>query len=247
MGRSTPVQVGDTVYPSKSAVTKTCQKILNGYTYQGTIIEKDAQFLDQLLMRHPRADEKRGCGVRRFYVSPDGFKGRCFRVERIDGSDIDFSFITCINGKPRTLKSSLAEACRQAILPQIFEFRDRVMLAFNVRGYVKCSISGQQIWDSQAIHIDHYPVSFASIFELFLTSLEIRGESPSESWVTSDERGTRTIFATTVKAQTIKAEFEVFHMTHIRRTNGLKVTEMTAHLRASNVGSKRVKGDVTYV
>lgn len=46
----------------------------------------------QALQRHPKAESKVGCGVKAIFVQRDRFGSFCFHLQRVDGSEEDFSY-----------------------------------------------------------------------------------------------------------------------------------------------------------
>ena len=49
---------------------------------------------------HPKANSKIGCGVKSIFVQEDQYGTFCFHVERVDGSEEDFSYRKCFNMAP---------------------------------------------------------------------------------------------------------------------------------------------------
>lgn len=103
-----PVDVAGEHFPTKAAAIARCQEIL--YSYPGESGSGAGQpqevtdpahitFLTELLKRHPEADAKIGPGLQGFkvQVNPEGTGNtRCFYAVRTDGSQVDFSFRSCL-------------------------------------------------------------------------------------------------------------------------------------------------------
>src|SRR5438132_1107626 len=89
-----------------------CREILRATPKGGEIQGVAACFLFDVLLRHPKANEKVGIGVRRFFRSGSGFW-----LERTDGTKTDFSFLKCLGS--RTHRAEVLSAMRAAIEGQV--------------------------------------------------------------------------------------------------------------------------------
>jgi hypothetical protein len=115
---------------------------------------------------HPRAADKIGPGIADLVIREGYGRNREFHVIRIDGSEIDFSYLKAL--APQTAASARAEllaALRQEIARQIVEFkRDRLE-----RDPV-CAVSGVPLTPETA-HADHTPPwTFAALAGAWLES-----------------------------------------------------------------------------
>src|ERR1700730_18602813 len=81
--------------------------------------EPDATYMLSLLERHPDALQKFGTGIKRFFKKRTTEDTNCFWLERAHGSPTDFSYISCVNAKGKSLCQEFAKACRQAVQPQL--------------------------------------------------------------------------------------------------------------------------------
>ena len=59
------------------------------------------EFMRQVLMLHPRAAGKIGCGLAGIRVIASKYGNRCFEVVRTDGSTEPFSVSTCLGKKKK--------------------------------------------------------------------------------------------------------------------------------------------------
>jgi len=96
MGKAKPLTVGTQVFAKQEDALLFCKIMLAKYRPDEWVSEFDAQFLTELLKRHPDADDKIGNGVHHFEVMRADFNTKCFAVVRRDGSRVDFSYIVCI-------------------------------------------------------------------------------------------------------------------------------------------------------
>lgn len=128
---------------TKKAMTERCRKILHNQT---EVTGEDFDFIMQILNRHTEADRKIGCGVKRIWTdqNPVYTHTKCFYLERFDGTTTDFSFTHCVSPK-----DDFKSACRNAIHPQIREFRKLNNM-------------------SRDRHADHHPESFDSLLSRFV-------------------------------------------------------------------------------
>jgi hypothetical protein len=159
MGKRIKIQIGNRVFETAKAAEDACRAVL----YGDVSAPESQAFLADLLERHPERDQKVGVGISHFFDGPDGFGGRCFRLRRIDGSQTDFSFKSCL--KPPTSEQEAVAGFRTAIQPQIRDFRDR---EFYGRDEVRCALTMEPIPRSRA-HIDHEPPqTFRALLDAFL-------------------------------------------------------------------------------
>lgn len=158
MRRSQPVFVGARCFPTKEAAADHFRKIL----HRGVIdAEADADLRD-LLENHAERDLKVGCGIRGFFIGPNGWGKSCFWIDRLDGTRTDFSFLACIT--PATPQTKAKRGFREAIRPQIQEFK---LKAYTSRSVVPCAITGVMVPRVEA-HVDHRPpATFSLLLETF--------------------------------------------------------------------------------
>lgn len=174
---------------TKHDVVSRARRILHS-TPPGKALEPgDFQFMLELLLRHPRAEEKIGVGVRAIRIEPDGiWGGVMFVAERLDGSVTDFSYRKCLRAPTRY--GEVSAACRQAVAEDVIAFkREYFARHADEAGQVTCPLTGKLLGWLEA-HVDHAPPwPFRRIVESFFGSLplsldEVRivegglGESP---------------------------------------------------------------------
>ena len=85
-------------HPFKSA----CQAILSKHAdrLSHASLRGSRSFLDRsefdtvydVLQHHPNASTKIGCGIQAMFVQRDRFGSFCFHLQRVDGSEEDFSY-----------------------------------------------------------------------------------------------------------------------------------------------------------
>lgn len=121
-------QLGNKSFRSKAECQKHIKSILHKYQPAVVIPTPDHDDLMQLLLLHPKRDEKIGPGVDHFTVG-ETWSGRCFMLVRVGrGGSVDFSYLKCFenNGAPPTrgsMQSEVNKAMRWAIQDQVDRFK----------------------------------------------------------------------------------------------------------------------------
>lgn len=137
---------------------------------------EDQQFLESLFRRHPDADLKFGDGVVSIEVRSNKAmygKSRGFWIQRADGSCIDISWTTCIDGSIRNSRRDFYSAARAEIAQQRQHFRDSYFLG---KVQVECPLTGQRITRSKC-HVDHVaPKTFQALADQWLAENNLRPE-----------------------------------------------------------------------
>lgn len=178
--------------PSKEDI----RTMLYVYEIGTTVSASDTATLSELLLSHPRAEEKIGSGVVGFTVEEGGYGTRCFFVHRTDCTRVDFSYLSCFRKKQPDLFS---KAARKSIEPSVALFRDTLPASF------ECPILHIPIMRRTA-HIDHAPPNtFRRIVQLFIEEFGVRIEN-----VRYDRTGIGVIFLDTDLADW----FRDFHDEH---------------------------------
>ena len=117
----------------------------------GKISDEDQALLRGLVKHHPEAELKIGVGISHFEIRPSArFKQNTFFLVRTDGSAADFSYRSCING-PASRRQQVLSAMRDAIVPQILDFKSRTLTPD-----ARCSLTGAPL-NEQTVHVDHDP------------------------------------------------------------------------------------------
>jgi hypothetical protein len=228
-----PVIIGEgdseKAFSSKKEATEFFREMLARYRNNQTIGEADEQMLLGLLERHPEAVMKIGCGVKRFFRAGTGMGTDCFWLERTDGNTTDFSYLTCISGKRKSLYQEFAEACRQAVQPDLDAAKNAYFNEHADRdGRVKCDMTGERVTISEA-HLDHKkPMTFEVLVRTFVAAnrIEISHDMLSEP---QDQQ-----FATTFVDPSIAEQFRSYH----KRTADLRIIKARENLRLA--GAERI-------
>lgn len=113
------IVIGIRKFKNKTEIKSFIKNILNRYSLEGENISKsDFEFFVELLK--PRAD-KIGCGVKRIFLKYNKYGGKTFWIERVDGTQTDFSvykLVDIINNSRTRSKNEMdfRKACRTAIV-----------------------------------------------------------------------------------------------------------------------------------
>jgi hypothetical protein len=219
----------------KSFRTKTeelayCKAMLARYRDGETINEEDSRFLLSLLQRHPEARQKIGPGVKRFFRDRTTKGTSCFWVERGNGIPTDFSYKSCVNGKGKTLEQEFAEACREAVQPDLDAAKKAHFEQHgNADGKVPCEVTGELVAIYES-HLDHQkPMTFEVIVRTFVTAnkLTIRPEMLS---ISGDAQ-----FVTTFADVDLRQKFREYH----NSVADLRITSAKANLSAAGRNRRR--------
>lgn len=150
-------------WKTRSAAEAAFREILRsaGYAVGGTVTDpKHHRMLTEVLERHPDFEEKVGVGVAEFFIgrtqdAPGVHVGRDaigIWIRRVDGSTIDFSYITAI--RQHSAKSDAKEALRNEVDHRRLAFRDA---QFAGDGELVSALTGSPIndrTDAQVIYVN---------------------------------------------------------------------------------------------
>ena len=142
---------GFETFKNKPAVVDRVRVIL---AKRGDIVDAgDIGFLADLILRHPRADEKIGAGIKGFSVRANHRfpKHGTLWLRRADGTATDFSYKQCL--QPPTAHGRFCQAARHAIGYQINAFKRSFSDAMEA---MYCPILDEW-FPFQDMHVDHKP------------------------------------------------------------------------------------------
>jgi Protein of unknown function (DUF3223) len=182
------------------------KNMLNRYRNGQTITGDDHDILLALLERHPEADKKIGCGVKRLYKDRTDMPTSCFWIERTNDSKTDFSYRTAISAKDKSLYQEFIEACRNSVQDDLRLIKEKFFEQFSDQhGKVECDITGDRIAIYES-HLDHKkPLTFQVIVNTFIgaNDIEIKPEMLS---MAQDAQ-----FQTTIVDLELKNKFRRYH------------------------------------
>jgi len=146
-------------FKSKKALTEKIREILYGNEELSII---NQEFMKEVLQLHPEYEQKKGTGIDYIYIDKDGYNGKCFWIQRLDGTTTDFSFYSCINGEP-SHRAQFLKSCRYAVKQ---DTQNKKQELYNENPV--CAVSGVSLIGRQ-VHLDHaYPLEFQTIVQNFI-------------------------------------------------------------------------------
>jgi Protein of unknown function (DUF3223) len=129
--------IGTHDFRTKTDALAEVRRILNSVQLGDTVRGEDGKLIAALMYdgRHPETLEKIGSGIERIEVRAASHGTRCFWIVRSDGTEVDFSFVTAMNGQP-SRKAGASAAMREEISGQVSAYRRSQPQT------VQCSICG---------------------------------------------------------------------------------------------------------
>lgn len=119
------------------------------------------------LIENHHDKEKIGVGIDYFFVAPSpAHHGKCFNIQRLDGSCTDFSYRKCIS-RP-TSKTKVLRALRHTVDQCIRRKKLDLFMATQMTGGIVCPLTKRPLeWET--CHADHQaPFTFEVICHFFL-------------------------------------------------------------------------------
>lgn len=167
------IRVADREFKNQSSLIDFVRTIRDRYPDGATVAGTDAEFLSELVKRHPDFPDKFAPGIRRFYVDVERRGSRGFRFEAADGRVDDFSFLKCVSARPSSPDADAKVAARCAVEPQVVAFKAR-----QFAGPVACALCGTALTRADS-HVDHAPP--ATFLVLWSHFVQIRGSVPASA------------------------------------------------------------------
>lgn len=163
------IVIGQVKFDTKKAAVEFIRDFISKQPLETPLSVVSTIFVANLLEKHCHCAEKIGEGIHYFFVRVNEFHGRKnrgFWIKRIDGSEIDFSWVECLN--PSTHKSRVLNALRAAVHADVYAVKERASAAG--AGLIKCELSGEVLCTNQ---IDvHHATPF----------IELASQFVGESW-----------------------------------------------------------------
>ena len=224
-----PIVINERTFRTQAETIDFFKEMLNRYRNGQDVTGDDYDMLLALLERHPEADKKIGCGVKRLYKDRTEMPTSCFWIERIDGSTTDFSYLSAIKSKGKSLLQEFLEACRNAVHDDLRRTKKSFFDKYgNEDGKVSCDITGDYIALYES-HLDHMkPLTFQVLVITFVNANEI--EICPEMLSMSQDAQFRTSFVD----PELRDRFRRYH----HKTAKLRI--ITAERNLSLGGSERI-------
>lgn len=160
-------------YTTKKAVADKCREILYGYPNGATLGAEDFRFMLDLLGHHEDAEQKIGCGVECMFVAQNVvYPTKGFYLRRVDGTETDFSFNTCMTQS--THEKDCRKAARVAIVDSIMRCKNEF---FAGNQNPVCEVTGETLTVATC-HVDHKPpMTFQALWKEFLEVMDVEADS----------------------------------------------------------------------
>jgi hypothetical protein len=179
-----PIQINDREFRTQAEAIEFFKEMLHRHRNGQDVIGEDYDMLLALLLRHPEAVTKIGCGVKRLYKDRTDMPTSCFWIERVDNSKTDFSYRTAISAKGKSLYQVFLQACREAVHDDMRLTKQLFFEKYgNDDGKVPCDITGEYVALYES-HLDHMkPLTFQVLVHTFVCAneIEIKTEMLSRS------------------------------------------------------------------
>lgn len=171
------MKIGALEFHSKGAAIEHFKAMLYRHPLGQAVPEPDATELSWLLGRHHDYEQKQGVGIACFMPHKTPVWGTVgFKIVRVDGSETDFSYRTCLDGQ-KTPLASVVGAMRQEVSEDIRRAKREWFAAHRDADYfVPCALTGRRVGWEEA-HADHAPpFPFRTLAVAFIKA---RGIEPS--------------------------------------------------------------------
>lgn len=95
MAKAKPVEIGGIKFNKKGDALNFMKDMLNKYAPEEKVDENDSKFLSSAILKHPEFEKKIGVGIKLFFVRRADYGTKCFWLERVDGTVVNFSYKYC--------------------------------------------------------------------------------------------------------------------------------------------------------
>ena len=160
-----PIHIGEHYFPTKKAATEEIRNRINKYNFGETLHEEDQLFFSELFKLHSEYAEKMGSGMSHITVERDFKSNRNLYIHRVDGTEIDISWVHCV--QPISEKTTILLAYRRAVRETVIAFRNEQLDAGAVCPFLSISLV------SKNSHVTYPEMSFNDLVEGFLGSLSL--------------------------------------------------------------------------
>lgn len=169
-----PVVLASRSFPTQTAALEYFKSILHTYGIGEVVSDPEHhQLLLELLERHRDAEEKRGVGIREFFIDRTeagdfqyvSREARGIWIRRIDGTRVDWSYQTAI--KQPGPRQNLKDALRIAANDRRVRIRDEAFAA----GPVTCGLSGALIPSKDMADVIYRDPTWTELVEGFVASM----------------------------------------------------------------------------
>jgi hypothetical protein len=120
-------------------------------------------FFDDLIYNHPEYYDKIGIGIDYFYITHNPLIKKYYQtmIKRLDGTEIDFSWVYCCKFKERSTSDDLLRAFRYAIKYDTIKYKQK-------QNKLICNLCKTENELYENYHVDHHNPSFLTLKDNFL-------------------------------------------------------------------------------
>lgn len=124
-------------------------------------------FFNNLILNHPSYDEKISVGIDYFYIQPNPLVKKYYQtmIKRLDGTEIDFSWVYCCKFKSKTTTEELLKAMRNSVKYDVIRFKQS-------QKKLICNYCNSENELYEDYHVDHHNPSFQLLKDNFLRLIE---------------------------------------------------------------------------
>ncbi|HDO1318357.1 DCL family protein [Aeromonas veronii] len=201
-----PIVIGDIQFKTKTAAKAEIRRRIGQYEAGDILSVADQVFFEELFKLHDEYVEKVGVGIKHIQVERDFHRNRCLYIHRTDGSEIDISWVHCV--QPASTKTVVSAAFRRSVKERVMAFKSS-----QLSEVCRCPILDIPL-DYENSHVAYTNNSFESLLDDFLgqagvtfESIELINPSPDDS----DQRGI-------LKNPVIKEQWNQFYDSNARLT-----------------------------
>ena len=198
--------IGEIQFKTKAAAKDEIRRRIDQYEAGDILSAADQIFFEELFKLHDEYSEKVGTGIQHIQVVRDFHRNKCLYIHRKDGSEIDISWVHCV--QPASTKTVVSTAFRRAVKERVMTFKSN-----QLSEGCRCPIMDVPL-DYASSHVTYTEYSFESLLDDFLIqagvtleSIELINPNPDDS----DQRGI-------LKDSDLKAHWERYHESNARLT-----------------------------
>lgn len=159
--------IGAFIFPTRKAAEREIRRILHDSPLDIPLQSHEHDLIAALASCHHEAETKIGVGIQHITVRQVEYGSRGFWITRTDGTSVDFSYRTALDGAP-SHRQQVNEALRVEVSDEIIEFRHRWFAEnANFDGMVTCPLTGVRFPHGRTAHVDHV-LPFAELVERFV-------------------------------------------------------------------------------
>lgn len=164
-----PIAFGNYQFRTKKSAREEAQRRIKQYEAGNRLSVDDELFFTSLFTLHSEYEEKRGVGIDHVKVERDFKKNRCLYIHRTDGSNIDCSWVHCI--QPASKKTVVSYAFRRAVKEPVMTFKKTQLKVIKT-----CPELGTPLSLGNS-HVSYIEPRFEQLLDGFLSRNQITYES----------------------------------------------------------------------